>query len=1258
MAQRSRPLKETGPLDFSSIPTEILISIMTELDWKDVLTIRRTCKQLYNISRVKLVWERLLERHIEMQPKPFAVLDRPIAMYTNLELEQRFLRWKRGEMVCQDHSLPNLSGLPQELYKDGLEPTAMSTYLLRGRWFLSCESWGGDVAYYDLDPPKNFRTKGRILIPLPFEGHPSSIMSIEEDYDSPLLAFTIALVHIHAHDFLQNTIGVTGESRIDIWRGNLLLDEHNQGTDIQVQHIARFPLLARLGEPLYSMSLLGPLVAFNVNNWAKGSDVVIFDWNDTDSHSHCLRKTIRYEKTAKIDFLCSPEVEGLSDFNSIPTEILINIIAELDWRDVLNIRQTCKRLHNASKAKSIWERLFERHTQRQPKPFAVLERPFTMYSSFELEQWFTRWKRGEIICQDHSLPLRPGLPQKRIAGDSEPSSTYLLRGRWFLTCETFGGFVNYFDLDPPENTSTRALTLIPQPIRRNPMSVMSVEEDWESPLLSFTIALVHIIGHDFLKCFTDFCGESRIDIWRGSLVLDEYNQGRGLQVEHIAQIPLLARLGEPMLSISQLGSLVAFDVRSEDQPEGSDVVIFDWKDTSSFSRCLRKTIRYDEYGFDSSLRLLPNDRIIVANRSSVKICDHSLIPKLDTRPNVCNMVPLIEIECSFDLSPTFSRTFFFPDYLRLVFRRKTGIYGLTLKEDKHGALMADVSELLVFPPHCPMTEMENCRPYLTYNYALCWPRLDEGCVILASYDWPGECQIRKTGCSMREADHALSMACTVSMDVTSGNVISDTSTPLVEELTAKMSKTSLTSSKTYNQDSNGLSTVEAIIRLIQEGNLTDEEKIEIVRALLPCSSTKPAKTPTSKLMTDQLKVMTVYGILEMMSGADRLKTTRHLVKQLDEAEDEDWIDDMEPVKIALKRNRQAYKQAKTNGRKLISFSRILERHDDLLGILRFPRLLQAKLITTVEKQLKRRVYPIEVPSSTGDQEDRWTRRGVLSPPTVREDTNLLQSCVRFWDEGVYVSREILLDKDQFPLKNDGPVYKKVEPYKKQSEMRSRTFIDVWLHALWQFQQAVTGASRIFHELDITGITPVSITYNGTITMLTGRTDYAVIHPRLREQATRDAMGNIPIPAKKVMELNSEKDVLESIRFFEGDGSGSMSIQILLLEAKRRGKAGALYRHEPQVVAQCIACLTKLKYCDSSSRQSITYCLTDGFTFSFGLVVAEPTRRTSHKFTVYPTEGLSYDLSDEDDVIYDKLADIFKALVFWVRVSVVLYDAFS
>ncbi|KXN89427.1 hypothetical protein AN958_05718 [Leucoagaricus sp. SymC.cos] len=63
------------------------------------------------------------------------------------------------------------------------------------------------------------------------------------------------------------------------------------------------------------------------------------------------------------------------------------------------------------------------------------------------------------------------------------------------------------------------------------------------------------------------------------------------------------------------------------------------------------------------------------------------------------------------------------------------------------------------------------------------------------------------------------------------------------------------------------------------------------------------------------------------------------------------------------------------------------------------------------------------------------------------------------------------------------------------------------------------------------------------------------------------------------------------------------------------------------------------------REFITYCLSDGFSFSFGMVVKSEGK---YKFTVYPTECLSYDLqSDVRNVTGTNITNIFQALVYWV-----------
>ncbi|KXN89426.1 hypothetical protein AN958_05717 [Leucoagaricus sp. SymC.cos] len=415
---------------------------------------------------------------------------------------------------------------------------------------------------------------------------------------------------------------------------------------------------------------------------------------------------------------------------------------------------------------------------------------------------------------------------------------------------------------------------------------------------------------------------------------------------------------------------------------------------------------------------------------------------------------------------------------------------------------------------------------------------------------------------------------------------------LVENLES-ISITNDSTNKKYGVDA---SNAGEVVKLIQQRNLSDQDKIEIVQALLQCSL-KPFKTPKSKLMTDRVKVQATYAIVDTMSAADRLKTMRHLVKGLDGpgTDNNDWIDDMGSIKVILKENRAAYKKATTENSR--------EHHLELFGIERLPRLSPEAQVTMITKQLKEQLYTREMPteSASGGGGDDGGKDGIYSATLnndddikrstapVREDTDLLGTCTDFWNTGIYISREILLDKYKQELETDGPVYKKIEPVKDQvrtklrelfqaakgqSEMRSRTFIDVWLHALWRFQQALTGASRLYHEVDLTRTTPVSITHNSQTTMLTGRADYVVVHPRLPQKATRLATATLPNIAKKVMDLDPQKDLLESIRLVEFQlprGKAGFNIQILLVEAKRQvAKSETLLKHEPQVIAQCVA----------------------------------------------------------------------------------------
>ncbi|XP_006457209.1 hypothetical protein AGABI2DRAFT_123079 [Agaricus bisporus var. bisporus H97] len=82
-------------------------------------------------------------------------------------------------------------------------------------------------------------------------------------------------------------------------------------------------------------------------------------------------------------------------FSSLPSEIIAEIFKELDWRDLLNARQTCTLLYNASKTREIWDNLIRIHAAAAHGPPTISDKPMRMYNAVKLEERFLRWMKTE-----------------------------------------------------------------------------------------------------------------------------------------------------------------------------------------------------------------------------------------------------------------------------------------------------------------------------------------------------------------------------------------------------------------------------------------------------------------------------------------------------------------------------------------------------------------------------------------------------------------------------------------------------------------------------------------------------------------------------------------------------------------------------------------------------------------------------------------------------------------------------------------------
>lgn len=150
------------------------------------------------------------------------------------------------------------------------EERSITSHLLRGeRWFL-CSAVGSEVLYCDLESPAS----GLIPLtpyPFPYPCESMTLMAIEEDRKAEILCFNIALVHILKADWYRRTNDepeLTGDSRVDVWLGKVVLDEDGNTTHLHSEKLVFIPLPVYLGRPLSGVSLRRSLVAFTIEREA------------------------------------------------------------------------------------------------------------------------------------------------------------------------------------------------------------------------------------------------------------------------------------------------------------------------------------------------------------------------------------------------------------------------------------------------------------------------------------------------------------------------------------------------------------------------------------------------------------------------------------------------------------------------------------------------------------------------------------------------------------------------------------------------------------------------------------------------------------------------------------------------------------------------------------------------------------------------------------------------------------------------------
>ncbi|KAJ3561589.1 hypothetical protein NP233_g10104 [Leucocoprinus birnbaumii] len=134
---------------------------------------------------------------------------------------------------------------------------------------------------------------------------------------------------------------------------------------------------------------------------------------------------------------------------SLPDELLVDILVQLNCSTIFQARATCRRIHQLSESRHLWLRVV--HRLQLEQGLAPPEQDVSTYGIRELERWV--WRRTTALSRATTRPLvQPHVRLLNIEDDDELylAEPYLLPGgRWLLLAHSVLGMLLY-DLDHVE----------------------------------------------------------------------------------------------------------------------------------------------------------------------------------------------------------------------------------------------------------------------------------------------------------------------------------------------------------------------------------------------------------------------------------------------------------------------------------------------------------------------------------------------------------------------------------------------------------------------------------------------------------------------------------------------------------------------------------------------------------------------------------------------------------------------------------------
>ncbi|TFK62080.1 hypothetical protein BDN72DRAFT_407117 [Pluteus cervinus] len=368
----------------------------------------------------------------------------------------------------------------------------------------------------------------------------------------------------------------------------------------------------------------------------------------------------------------------------LPDELLAEVVSKLEWRDILAIRQTCKRLCSASKALHVWRNV----VGQEPSDLLFLECPIQVYTAERLEFLFLRRKKAEggyhKITQG-AKPHRYSIPMDCV--DLQEAAVHLVRGgRWLLIATRRGSLV-YYDLDAQNHV---AHILVPERGSNYSVALAVDMQDPPSLSLSFKVALAR-------QC-TDASG-GVVEVWQVDLVLGNIKQGVGLRAENLACFGQEIDGHFEMLSL--LGEQLALTIFHHPHRTRYTILI-SWRAVRGPNYA--KRVHMPEYDL-CSVRFLHPDVLISVLDGLLTLTSRLSLPEVthlpDRRRQLPYSIPFLAIPFDNARPETLSTRMVFQDSIRFLVSAGRAVYGIIVRDPGDGHYGVEITKLSELPdiPH-------------------------------------------------------------------------------------------------------------------------------------------------------------------------------------------------------------------------------------------------------------------------------------------------------------------------------------------------------------------------------------------------------------------------------------------------------------------------------------------------------------------------------------------------------------------------------